>query len=297
MSKPPAPLTPELWVAQSDFFATNSGLFVSQGEAAFIDPAMRPAEIDALAARAVALGAAPRWLVITHSHWDHVLGPERLPGIPVVAHARYAETAARSAAVIAHEVGKWEAEAGLPARRTPFVPPLADVLAMAGHPLAVGGLRLELIPVPGHAADQVAVYEPASGCLWAADILSDVEIPFVSHRLDAYRETLERLAGLDLRVLVPGHGTPTTSPAECTARLAHDRAYLAELHGRVAKVVAGGGGPEAALAACATITFHHPVDNAGPHRLNVESAYLELGGEAAPGRVGWQQFEFVPTSE
>jgi glyoxylase-like metal-dependent hydrolase (beta-lactamase superfamily II) len=284
-------------VAQSDFFATNSGLFVSRGEAALVDPAMRPAEIDAIAQQAASLGVAPRWLVITHSHWDHVLGPERLPGIPVVAHARYAEVAARGAAVIAHEVSRWEVAAGLPARPAPFAPPPADVLAESGHTLEVGALRLELIPVPGHAADQVAVYEPESACLWAADILSDVEIPFVSHRLAEYELTLERLAALDVRALVPGHGQPTAHPAEIRQRLAHDRAYLAELRARVARVVAQGGALAAAREACAGIEFRYPAENAGPHRLNVESAYLELGGVAGARQVGWQQSESVPASE
>ena len=39
------------------------------------------------------------------------------------------------------------------------------------------------------------------------------------------------------------------------------------------------------------MAFRHPKDNAGPHRLNVQSAYLELGGPADAGSVGWRAAE------
>jgi len=52
MSISPSALTPDLLVAQSDFFLTNSGAFVSGEEALLIDPCMRPAEIDGLFERA-----------------------------------------------------------------------------------------------------------------------------------------------------------------------------------------------------------------------------------------------------
>jgi hypothetical protein len=69
--------------------------------------------------------------------------------------------------------------------------------------------------------------------------------------------------------------------------LARDRAYLADLRARVGRVVEAGGTVEAALAACADMPLHLPEENAPYHRMNVESAYIELGGEADPRSVGW----------
>ena len=152
----------------------------------------------------------------------------------------------------------------------------------------MNGLVLQLIHVPGHAADQLAIYELQRACLWSSDILSDVEIPFVSDSLAAYERTLASLAGYDLRRLVPGHGHPTANAAEITARLNEDRAYLAELHTRVARAVERGLPLPEAVSACADMHYRNPAENSGPHRLNVESAYLELGGEAGLEPVGWQ---------
>ena len=287
MSIPPTPFTPELWVAQSDDFLTNSGIFLSEREAVLVDPCLRAAEIDAIAGFVRAQGAAVRRLVLTHSHWDHVLGPERFPGVRVIAQARYREVVAREADHIAAEVAKWEAGIGQ-ARERPFRVPAPDETFDDQGTLQLNRLTLRLLHVPGHAPDQLALYQPERGLLWSSDILSDVEIPFISDSLLAYERTLAALAGLDLRVLVPGHGHPATGRAEIQSRLAADRAYLSELHERLGQAVARGASLAEALAACADMRFRRPAENAEPHRLNVESVYLELGGPADRSQVGWQ---------
>ncbi len=165
--------------------------------------------------------------------------------------------------------------------------PLPDETFETQSQLDLNGLVLQLIHVPGHAADQLAVYEPMRGCLWSSDILSDVEIPFVSDSLAAYERTLTALAGLDLRELVPGHGHPTARPGEIQARLSEDRAYLAELRARVGRAGERGLALPEVISACADMRYRNPTENAGPHRLNVESVYLELGGAAGSESVGW----------
>lgn len=282
--------TPHLWVGQSEYFFTNSGVFLSAGQAVLVDPCMRPEEIDRIGQFVAEQGAEPRWLVLTHSHWDHVLGPERLPGIRRVAHARYPEVVARDAAGIEGEIARWEASFGR--HRGPdeaFRVPLPDETCEHERVLSAGRLRLKLIHVPGHAPDQLAVYEPEQACLWASDILSDVEIPMVSDSLAAYERTLERLSTYEVRVLVPGHGHPTTDAGEIWARWEDDRDYLSELRGRVSAAVQAGRTVDEAVAACASMRYRHPDENAQTHQLNVESTYLELGGQADPRRVGYRQ--------
>ncbi len=104
-----------------------------------------------------------------------------------------------------------------------------------------------------------------------------------------YERTLERLRGYEVRALVPGHGHPTTDPAEIRTRLDEDRAYLRELRGHVSAAVQAGRTVAEAVAACAAMQYRHPAENAQTHQLNVESAYLELGGQADPRRVGYGQ--------
>jgi hydroxyacylglutathione hydrolase len=287
-------LTDDLYIDQSRLYQTNSGAFISQGQALLIDPCIWPEEIDALAAAVADRGAEPRWLLLTHSHWDHILGPERLRGVPIVAQALFAETAARTRAETEAELRHWAESHGGPRREAPLVVPEPALAFERQHTLPLGALQLRLLHVPGHAADQAAVYEPASACLWAADMLSDVEIPFVE-RLGDYERTLDMLAGLELRALVPGHGTPTASAAEIHARLQADRAYLAELRQRVALAVQRGQSLAEAQAACASMHFRNPHENAEPHRQNVQAAYQELaaGNTQHSGDVH-ERDDFIP---
>jgi hypothetical protein len=57
----------------------------------------------------------------------------------------------------------------------------------------------------------------------------------------------------------------------------------------VGRVVREGRNVEEAVAACEAMTYRRRDANAFYHRLNVESAYLELGGQADARRVGWRQ--------
>ncbi|MCR4404047.1 MAG: MBL fold metallo-hydrolase [Candidatus Acetothermia bacterium] len=282
-------LTPSLWVAQSRLYFSNSGVFLSEGRACLVDPGVFPEEIEALARFLEERGAPPEVIVLTHSHWDHLLGPERFPGVKIIAQANYlAAISGRAADEIPWQIEEWAAEHGID-RPQPFSLPEPDETFGEMLELAVGELALRLVHAPGHAVDQAVVYEPESATLWAADMLSDLEIPFVSHSLSAYEETLAMLSAWEVRVLIPGHGQPTASKREIRSRLEEDRAYLAELRARVLQAVREGLTVGEAVRLCADMPYRHPQENIGPHRLNVESAYLELGGEADATKVGWNR--------
>lgn len=285
MPQTPTQLMPDLWVAQSATLRLNSGVFVSSGRACLVDPALLPEEVLVVGGIAAQQGAEMETVLLTHSHWDHVLGPQHFPGVEVVAHERFPEETAKASDGILMAVAELEEEAGV-GRDRPFAVPEPDRTFSGEVTIAVGDLELQLIEAPGHAADQFAVYEPERRTLWAADTLSDLEIPYVIHSLTAYKRTLDRLAALDVRVLVPGHGNPTTDPAEVRRRLDRDRTYLSEVYHRVLACVRKGEPVERSVAACADVALHRPGQE-GPHRYNVEAAYVELGGDANPEEIGW----------
>ena len=280
------PFAADLWVTQSPLFATNSGVWASGFQAVLIDPAIYPAKIEAMRDFLAARDIEPATLILTHSHWDHVFGPAHFPGVPIVTQADFPRRAREPGAHLLEKIARFEEEADIH-RDAPFVIPTPSQLVEDEGELRLGDLALRLTHAPGHAADQLTVYDAASGTLWAADMLSDLEIPFVSDSLAAYERTLAGLAARDIRALVPGHGAPTTDQGEIRARLADDRAYLVELRERVAGAVAAGQTLREAQAACAAMRFRHLDDNAGPHRLNVESVYAELGGDTEGEAVGW----------
>lgn len=288
-------LTHNLWVGQSCYYFTNSGVFISGQQACLVDPNMTPAEIARIRHFLMAQGLDAGWLILTHYHWDHILGPEAFPEAQVIGHeALPRQLRGKSGADTMAAIDRWVRENGI-VRREPFQFPQLDYEVHPPDRLAIGDLSLDLIHTPGHSPDQLAIYEPATATLWASDILSDIEIPFISDSLVAFENTLAQLADLEIQVLVPGHGFPSQNSEEIRLRIAADRAYLAELRARVEHSLAMGESIAETVGRCADMSFRNPDENRLPHNRNVESVYAELGGAVDPGQVGWgREYEGDP---
>jgi hydroxyacylglutathione hydrolase len=145
---------------------------------------------DPLAERAEREGSEITHVLLTHSHWDHVVGVEKLAerfGIPVLAH----ET------VAAELEGK------------------VDEAIAPGDVVESGGLRIEAIDTPGHAAGHLAYLIDGTDCI-TADCLfkgtvGGTRAPGATG-FEAMRESImERLMTLPPETRVhPGHREPTT---------------------------------------------------------------------------------------
>ena len=283
-------LRPGLAVLHSRAMSYNAGVLLGGGAALLIDPGLFPDEVDRIKAYIYERGASPAHIVVTHSHWDHVLGPEYFPGVPVTQQQESLAVLAESGTRIEHQVTDWERQSGV-RRDMPFLLHQPEQTFADRLEVTLGGKPIELLHAPGHAPEQLVVSNRAEETLWTADMLSDIEIPFVMHSLEAYRQTLDRLSQLGVTTLVPGHGTPATSKAEVTARFDTDRAYLAELQRRVAAAVAAGRGAAETISDCAGMAYSCRDQNEEAHRLNVETAFIELGGVADPVHPGWNRFQ------
>lgn len=280
-------LTPHLWTAKCRRYAMNTGILHDSGHAALIDPALLPDEVEDVVAFCEGQQLKVETVVITHHHWDHILGAAQFHGAHVVTHQAYVAQTALDLEHRQRSVGRFYEAEGV-AHAVPFDLPMPDQTVDHIVGLMVGGFRVQLFHTPGHARDHLSVYDPEAACLWAGDLLSDIEIPFVSDRLDAFERTLGMFAAMQVDLLVPGHGSLTRDPAEIRRRIDADRAYLAELRTRVEAVVLARGTVQAAVAACAGMVFRNPGENADAHVMNAEQVFLECGGSApANPLLGW----------
>src|SRR4051794_31519606 len=107
MPEAPAQINPHLWTVQSRLFQMNSGIFINNGEAVLIDPGMYPDEIAAIRSFVQEHGAKLQTIIVTHSHWDHILGPEWFPGVKVITQAAYPETVRAEQADILKVINGW----------------------------------------------------------------------------------------------------------------------------------------------------------------------------------------------
>jgi hydroxyacylglutathione hydrolase len=284
------PLTPTCWISQSRVFATNNAIFASGGESIVVDPGITPSELSNLRDFVVSRAPVVRTLVLTHAHWDHLLGAMYFPGGCVLTHRAYTTVLHSHAQHVQQQVARWRQEEGI-AEEVPFLPPQPDHTFAQQVTASFGDHRVRVIAAPGHAPDHCVVYEAESGLLFAGDMLSDLEVPMVMDTFAAYRRTLLRLAALDVRVLVPGHGTPTAEASEIRTRFAQDATYLEAVSTCAMRAVARGASLSETTELCQRVSFTQPDDYPNAHRWNVEQAYLEAGGQVdeATGPLGWEQ--------
>ncbi|MGD0166298.1 MAG: MBL fold metallo-hydrolase [Gaiellaceae bacterium] len=172
-------------------------------EAVVIDPGGDVSQLRLELARSNANVVA---ILLTHGHWDHVLGVADL-------------TEASGAPVYLGEAELPELEIGAPGllgapTLSSFVP---DQLLLGGETLALAGLEFDVVSVPGHRPGHLAF--AVNGCLFSGDVLfrgsvGRADLP--GGDWPTLRATLEMLLERfpPETVVYSGHGPETTLAAE-----------------------------------------------------------------------------------
>lgn len=164
--------------------------------------------------------------LITHHHPDHFLGNQAFP--PATLSALPGTVAGIDSDGGAFNdnmyrlVGDWM-------RGTEVRAPRPD---LAPGPLVIGNHTLELLALDGHTGTDLAVFDRTTGVLFAGDLLFHDRAPTTPHAIIGHwLASLDRLEGLPFKVLVPGHGAPSTDRTPIT----QTRAWLEWLQGTVRK--------------------------------------------------------------
>ncbi len=194
-------------------------------------------------------------IILTHAHWDHLLGAAWFPQAQVVAHQAYLDVVRNHEVHLVQQIASWQVSAGCtPAE---WRPPLPATVFSRKLDLSVAGIALRLIHAPGHTADHTALYLPQGKILWAGDMLSDLELPLVED-VRAYEATLAGLAALDVDILVPGHGAVVFEAADIVTRFNQDRVYLQQLRQCVQGALAQGCDCAQTVEICFHVPFSQP---------------------------------------
>lgn len=172
-------------------------------------------------------------LVLTHVHPDHLLGSAAFagPGVEIVGHARLGQ---RLAANGPHYLASLRRLIGAALEATELVAPTLEVGDAAT--LDLGGRVLELRAWPAaHTDTDLTVLDPATGTLFAGDLLFMDRIPVVDGSLLGWLRVMDGLERLPARRVVPGHGPASAAWPEAAAP---QRDYLEHLRDAVRDALA-----------------------------------------------------------
>lgn len=149
-------------------------------------------------------------VVNTHWHSDHVGGNALLQA----AGAGVAASVPDAQAVRRGDPGCCQAEY----LDQPVRPYTVDVPLHDGQNLRLGGADWWVVGTPGHTPGHVSLWQPEEGLLVVGDALSDYDVGWVNLALDGPEAavtalaSLRRLADLEPRVIIPGHGPIPIDP-------------------------------------------------------------------------------------
>lgn len=173
--------------------------------AAIVDPSQGSAEVVKKFIADKKL--QPKMILITHSHWDHIVDAAELQQhfqIPVYVHALDAPNLQYPGS---DRLGRHKI--------TPVTP---EGYLNDGDKITIGDLQFEVIHTPGHSPGGVCLYCPKHHLLLSGDTLfkgtmGRIDLPTGQPNL--MWESLKKLAKLPAETQVyPGHGPSTTIGAE-----------------------------------------------------------------------------------
>ncbi len=196
-------------------FISNAGFIVTDDGVVVIDALGSPAMASELLAEIRRVTQQPlRYVIVTHYHADHIYGLQvfKAAGATLLAHvaARLylnSETAQQRLQASRKELAPWIDE------KTQLVP--ADQWLDADETrLRVGSVDLVIRHVgPAHTPEDLVVFVPQTGVLFAGDLFFRGRVPFVGQadsRL--WIKSLDRMIEFKPGLVIPGHGPVSTDP-------------------------------------------------------------------------------------
>lgn len=177
-----------------------------------------------------------RHVVLTHMHPDHVLGATLFAdaGAQVVGHAHLARALGDRRSNYLESLERLIGSEAFLGTDTPAI----DTGVDTDITLDLGDRLLLVQAWPtAHTGTDLTVFDHKTRTLFAGDLVFDRHAPALDGSLRGWRAVMDRLAALDLALLVPGHGGPVLNWPEGAAAM---QRYLEVLERDTRAAIAAG---------------------------------------------------------
>lgn len=223
--------------SENQGFMSNAGFVVTPAGVVVFDALASPPLAEKLLGLIRKVTPQPvRIVVVSHYHADHFYGLQvfKAAGAEIWAH-RAAEGATRSEGAAARLAQRKEALFPWVDEHTRLLE--ADRFLEGDTDFELGGVHFALRHVgPAHSSEDMAMLVREDGVLYAGDLVFRGRVPYVGDADSrAWIGALDRLIALKPRVLVPGHGSPSTDPEPDLVFIRDYLKYLRQEMGRAAR--------------------------------------------------------------
>jgi len=189
---------------ESGFVACNVAFVTTKEGIVAIDTPMRPTEAmqwrDEISKR-----GQLRYLINTEEHADHWLSSWIFGGVLVTSQETRDKLSRISVEEAVEKVRRMDPNE-LPHMKS-FNLRLADISFTGSLNLYLGDHSFRLFPLVGHSTGGIGVYIPEERVVFATDCIFHHLKTWLPEAIpDQWLESLEKLGGLDVDVIVPGHG-------------------------------------------------------------------------------------------
>jgi glyoxylase-like metal-dependent hydrolase (beta-lactamase superfamily II) len=200
-----------------------SYLILGEKQALLFDTGMGISDIKKVAE---GLTQLPISVLNSHTHNDHVSDNWQFSRIYGMDTAFTREHAKGSVAAAQEEIGPGaicgELPAGFDAKSYAVRPFHITDWIHGGAKIDLGGRVLEVIATPGHTPDSISLWDAANGLLFTGDMYYPGAIFLFRPEtdLDAYEASIQKMAALKAKLLLPAHNVPVADPADLPRVLA-----------------------------------------------------------------------------
>ncbi|MCW5642681.1 MAG: MBL fold metallo-hydrolase [Rhodoferax sp.] len=255
-------------------FISNAGFVVTEEGVVVVDALGSPALANELIAEIRRITPQPiRYVVVTHFHADHIYGLQafKAAGAQILGHPSGREYLFSETAKLRLEASRQDL--------APWIDAQTQLLGAdrwltdAQTELRLGSYLFQVRHVgPSHTPEDLVVFVPKAGVLFAGDLVFRGRIPFVG-QADS-RQWIASLGGLIAfapRVMIPGHGGVSTDPM---ADLTLTRDYLVFLRKSMGEAAQNLEPFEEAYAKADWSRFEHMPLFRAANRMNAYNTFL-----------------------